>query len=104
MGSIAIAYAYYISTLQREKSVGQTMKVYISRFPVFLAITMGMSLHNAWAVFRGWLGQQTAFVRTPKFAINNSGDIWKKKKCSVWNSRASKGTGISGKKTNEIIL
>lgn len=94
MGSIAIAYAYYISTLQREKSVGQTMKVYISRFPVFLAITMGMSLHNAWAVFRGWLGQQTAFVRTPKFAINNSGDIWKKKKYVA--SRVSPITYLEG--------
>ncbi|HMU68816.1 MAG TPA: glycosyltransferase [Chitinophagales bacterium] len=94
MGSIAIAYAYYISTLQREKTVGQTVKVYISRFPVFLAITMGMSLHNAWAVFRGWLGQQTAFVRTPKFAINNSGDIWKKKKYVA--SRVSPITYLEG--------
>ncbi len=94
MGSIAIAYAYYISTLQREKTVGQTVKVYISRFPVFLAITMGMSLHNAWAVFRGWLGQRTAFVRTPKFAINNSGDIWKKKKYVA--SRVSPITYLEG--------
>lgn len=57
----------------------KTLSVYITRFPVFLAITMGMSLHNAWAVFRGWLGQQTAFVRTPKFNIVNGKDIWKNK-------------------------
>ena len=80
MGSIAIAYAYYISTLQREKTMRKTLSVYITRFPIFLAITMGMSLHNAWAVFRGWLGQQTAFVRTPKFNIVNGKDIWKNKK------------------------
>jgi len=83
MGSIAIAYAYYISTLQREKTVRKTLSVYLLRFPVFLAITMGMSLHNAWAVFRGWLGQQTAFVRTPKFNIVNGKDIWKNKKYTV---------------------
>jgi cellulose synthase/poly-beta-1,6-N-acetylglucosamine synthase-like glycosyltransferase len=80
MGSIAIAYAYYISTLQREKTMRKTLSVYLTRFPIFLAITMGMSLHNAWAVFRGWLGQQTAFVRTPKFNIVNGKDIWKNKK------------------------
>lgn len=83
MGSIAIAYAYYISTLQREKTMRKTLSVYLLRFPVFLAITMGMSLHNAWAVFRGWLGQQTAFVRTPKFNIVNGKDIWKNKKYTV---------------------
>ncbi len=80
IGSIAIAYAYYISTMQREKTMKKTMQVYIVRFPVFLAITMGMSLHNAWAVFRGWLGQRTAFVRTPKFNITNAKDMWKNKK------------------------
>jgi cellulose synthase/poly-beta-1,6-N-acetylglucosamine synthase-like glycosyltransferase len=83
IGSIAIAYAYYISTLQREKTMRKTLSVYLLRFPVFLAITMGMSLHNAWAVFRGWLGQQTAFVRTPKFNIVNGKDIWKNKKYTV---------------------
>lgn len=84
MGTIAIAYAYYISTLQREKTTRKTLRVYILRFPVFLAINMGMSLHNAWAVVRGWVGQKTAFVRTPKFNItNNTKDIWKNKKYVV---------------------
>jgi len=80
IGSLSIAYAYYISTLEIEKSFKKTLKVYIVRFPIFLAITMGLSLHNAWAVFRGWIGQQTAFVRTPKFNIVNGKDIWKNKK------------------------
>ena len=80
LGSLAIAYAYYISTMQREKTVRKTLHIYITRFPIFLAITMGMSLHNAWAVFRGWIGQKTAFVRTPKFNIINGKDIWKNKK------------------------
>lgn len=61
----------------------KTLQVYIIRFPIFLAITMGLSLHNAWAVFRGWIGQKTAFVRTPKFNIVNGKDIWKNKKYVV---------------------
>ena len=94
MGSIAIAYAYYIATMQREKTMRRTLRVYFSRFPIFLAITMGLSLHNAWAVFRGWLGQQTAFVRTPKFNIINSKDIWKNKKYVV--TRISPITYLEG--------
>ncbi|MBC8046860.1 MAG: glycosyltransferase [Fimbriimonadaceae bacterium] len=80
IGSIAIAYSYYVSTQQREITAKKTWKVFLARFPVFLAITMGLSLHNAWAVFRGWLGHKTAFVRTPKFNIISSKDIWKNKK------------------------
>jgi cellulose synthase/poly-beta-1,6-N-acetylglucosamine synthase-like glycosyltransferase len=80
IGSIAIAYAYFVSTNQREISTRKTWKVFLTRFPVFLAITMGLSLHNAWAVFKGWLGHQSAFVRTPKFNIISSKDIWKNKK------------------------
>ncbi len=83
IGSISIAYAYYISTMQQERTMKKTLQVYIIRFPIFLAITMGLSLHNAWAVFRGWIGQQTAFVRTPKFNIVNGKDIWKNKKYVV---------------------
>lgn len=80
IGSISIAYAYYISTQQREHTKSRTWKVFLARFPIFLAITMGLSLHNAWAVFRGWLGHKTAFVRTPKFNIISSTDIWKNNK------------------------
>ena len=40
---------------------------------------MGLSLHNALAVFRGWIGQQSAFVRTPKFAIVGTTGGWKNK-------------------------
>ncbi|MBC8173633.1 MAG: glycosyltransferase [Chitinophagales bacterium] len=80
IGSIAIAYSYYISTQQSEKTSRRTWRVFLARFPVFLAITMGLSLHNAWAVFKGWRGQRTAFVRTPKFNVISSKDIWKNKK------------------------
>jgi cellulose synthase/poly-beta-1,6-N-acetylglucosamine synthase-like glycosyltransferase len=80
IGSIAIACSYYISTMYIEKTVKKTMAVYFTRFPVFLAITMGLSLHNAWAVFRGWIGQRTDFVRTPKFNLIASNDLWKNKK------------------------
>ena len=35
-------------------------------FLLFLSVSMGLALHNARAVALGWLGQRSAFVRTPK--------------------------------------
>jgi hypothetical protein len=40
---------------------------------------MGLSLHNALAVFRGWLGQRSDFIRTPKFAVVGTRDRWQDK-------------------------
>jgi cellulose synthase/poly-beta-1,6-N-acetylglucosamine synthase-like glycosyltransferase len=42
----------------------------------FQAFTLGMSAHNACAVIRGWLGERTAFVRTPKYGIVGTGGNW----------------------------
>lgn len=38
-------------------------------FPVFLILSMGLSLHNSIAVIEGWLGKKTSFVRTPKWNL-----------------------------------
>lgn len=37
---------------------------------------MGMSLHNAVAVFEGYVGRRTPFVRTPKFSIVKGEGSW----------------------------
>lgn len=36
------------------------------RFPLFLSVSMGLSLHNAIAVLEGYMGRKSPFVRTPK--------------------------------------
>jgi hypothetical protein len=41
----------------------------ICYLPAFLALSMGLSLHNSIAVLQGFAGKQTAFIRTPKFAL-----------------------------------
>lgn len=45
-------------------------------FPVFLAISMGLSLHNSVAVIQGYLGKESAFIRTPKFNIKSLSDTF----------------------------
>ena len=37
---------------------------------------MGLSLHNSLAVFEGFTGLKSEFIRTPKFNIQRKGDSW----------------------------
>ena len=46
--------------------------------PVFLSLAMGMSLHNAIAVWEGYTGRKSPFVRTPKYGLNNSNGNFKR--------------------------
>lgn len=47
--------------------------------PLFLAVMMGLALHNTVAVGEGWLGRQSAFVRTPKFNIQSASDSFSRR-------------------------
>ena len=46
------------------------------QLPLFLSVSMGLALHNAWAVWQGLMGKRTAFVRTPKFNVEIRGNAW----------------------------
>ncbi|HYW34477.1 MAG TPA: cellulose synthase family protein [Balneolaceae bacterium] len=52
----------------------------IYMFPLFLSISMGLSLHNTIAVLKGYARRTTPFVRTPKFNIIGLSDRWSDKK------------------------
>ena len=52
-------------------------------FPVFLSFSMGMSVHNALAALRGYLRQESPFIRTPKFNVTKLSDSWKNNKYLV---------------------
>lgn len=54
---------YWISFRYKGRNVFD----FFWRFFWFLTFMMGLSLHNSIAVFEGWLGRKTPFVRTPKF-------------------------------------
>jgi len=63
-----LAFFYWTSERNREKKSNWFQFMY--RFPSFLSVSMGMSLHNAIAVAEGYLGRKTPFVRTPKFNLS----------------------------------
>ncbi|MEM7108870.1 MAG: cellulose synthase family protein [Bacteroidota bacterium] len=75
IGFFSIAVFYWISSKNtfKDKAASQYIKV----FPMFLVVSMGLSLHNGLAVLEGLLGVKSAFVRTPKFNIKHRGDSWK---------------------------
>ena len=49
---------------------------FILYFPLFLSVSMGLALHNAVAVWEGWTGHKSPFVRTPKFNLEARGQTW----------------------------
>ena len=72
--SITIFYWVASKRLHPERS----WKYFLSLYPKFLIVFMGLSLHNSLAVIEGWMGRKTPFIRTPKFNIINTMDSWRK--------------------------
>jgi cellulose synthase/poly-beta-1,6-N-acetylglucosamine synthase-like glycosyltransferase len=68
--SLVILVVFYRTA---SKQFGRGFGSFVRDFPLFLSVYMGLSLHNALAVIEGWSGRKSAFVRTPKFAIDGKG-------------------------------
>ncbi|MCR5886451.1 glycosyltransferase [Hymenobacter sp. J193] len=71
---LPLAYYYYTAWQRTPGRVGRGS--FAGRFLLFLAVSMGFSLHNAQAVLLGLLGRQSAFIRTPKLGAVNAEDGW----------------------------
>ena len=74
IGFFSISLFYWVATKQFYNN---PLKIFFSRFPSFLIVSMGLSLHNGLAVVEGLLGIKTPFIRTPKFNIHRKGDSWR---------------------------
>lgn len=76
IGFLSIITIYYVANLQseahqKEETFMQGLLRFAIHFPLFLSMSMGMALHNSWAVIQGYVGKKSAFVRTPKFNVLN---------------------------------
>ena len=81
IGFVSLFAVYYEANVRAELHKESYIKMIIKfliLFPVFLALSMGMSLHNTIAVIQGYLGKESPFVRTPKFNISGIRDTFKK--------------------------
>jgi cellulose synthase/poly-beta-1,6-N-acetylglucosamine synthase-like glycosyltransferase len=75
---LALVLFFWVSRRNREGGRGAMGFLrFLATFPVFLCVTMGLSLHNAIATMEGYLGRKTPFIRTPKFALTDGKEAWK---------------------------
>lgn len=74
-----LAVFYWTSLSQEEPNKLKAFFKFILLFPLFLSVSMGLSLHNALAVLEGYMGKKTPFIRTPKMNLtNDSKGKWKR--------------------------
>lgn len=81
IGLLSIMAIYYVANVQAELHKQSYLKMllkFVVLFPVFLSLSMGLSLHNTIAVLQGYFGKKSPFVRTPKFNIKNITDSFQK--------------------------
>ena len=69
-GFMSITVFYWIAT--KQFYLEHPVKKFLSLYPRFLIISMGLSLHNGIAVFEGLIGRKTPFIRTPKFNLQKN--------------------------------
>ena len=78
--TLSIIAVYYSANVIQPKSspAGRAKKgvEFIGLFPLFLSLSMGLSLHNSIAVWDGFRGKKTSFVRTPKYNIRKKEDAF----------------------------
>ena len=80
---IFLAIYYFISLSKNYENKLKALLHFIFLFPMFLSVSMGLSFHNAIAVMEGYMGKKSPFIRTPKFNIIKSKDVWTKNKYLV---------------------
>lgn len=80
---LILAFFYWISYSYGKTNKWTAFKEFFWKFPLFLSISMGLGLHNAIAVFEGYIGKKSPFIRTPKFNIQDKNDRWESNKYNV---------------------
>jgi cellulose synthase/poly-beta-1,6-N-acetylglucosamine synthase-like glycosyltransferase len=78
VGFVIIALVYVTAYFYTHGRFWSQLSGLIWQLPLFLSVSMGLSLHNSNAVWQGLFGKRTAFIRTPKFNLVNGETSWKK--------------------------
>jgi cellulose synthase/poly-beta-1,6-N-acetylglucosamine synthase-like glycosyltransferase len=75
-GFVIIASVYFFANLKLKPFTTKFLFRFIWELPVFLAVSMGLSIHNSQAVWEGLSGKKSPFVRTPKFNLSGKNRNW----------------------------
>ena len=97
VGLLSLVFVYYVANVKtawKGESKFLMLIKFLLIFPVFLSLSMGLSLHNSIAVLQGFRGKKSAFIRTPKYGIKSIKDSFSKAK--YLNSSISGVTILEG--------
>jgi cellulose synthase/poly-beta-1,6-N-acetylglucosamine synthase-like glycosyltransferase len=86
LGSTLPVGLYFIIS-QREVNERWPAKIFY--LPLLMALGIGFCVNNGRAVMEALVGHKTAFLRTPKFRIEEKADDWKHKKYRSYAGTAS---------------
>lgn len=75
-GFVIIASVYFFANLNLNNFIFKSFLRFLWELPVFLAVSMGLSVHNALAVWEGLTGKKSPFVRTPKYNLSGKERNW----------------------------
>lgn len=75
MVNFLLMYVYWIGYSRIHKINGRHFLLFLPKFFLFLFLSFGLTIHNTFAVIEGWLGIQSAFIRTPKFNLKHD-ETW----------------------------
>lgn len=76
--ALLVLIGFYAVSHKNYKQGWRGALHFFSIFPAFLAVSMGLSLHNAIAVIEGYYGRKSPFIRTPKVGAANDSAVWKR--------------------------
>jgi cellulose synthase/poly-beta-1,6-N-acetylglucosamine synthase-like glycosyltransferase len=78
VSTVLLAFYYGVSFREKHSGPVRTAVFFVIRFIQFLVITMGLAWNNTRAVVTGYTGIKTAFIRTPKFNVEQAASgSWK---------------------------
>jgi len=78
IATIAVGGVYYVGNVKaswRDLGYWRALLRFAILFPLFLCLSMGLSLHNTVAVLQGFGGKRSPFIRTPKFAVGAGNSV-----------------------------
>ncbi len=78
VGFVIIALVYFFANLSLVEYSWKGVGRFLWELPLFLAVSMGLALHNAQAVWEGLTGKRSSFIRTPKYNLNEARKSWTK--------------------------
>ena len=78
VGFVIIALVYFFANLSLVEYSWKGVGRFLWELPLFLAVSMGLALHNAQAVWEGLNGKRSSFIRTPKYNLNEARKSWTK--------------------------